>query len=196
MKLHHIFKLQLETSDDGLLRVVEHQEIVVAEDMLAQMPLVGNYYQSSLRNAIGQLSLFGAAILDYTGILDLIPAAVQTTKGTASAFKQTAGSLANATKTITNKAIHTGGVVLKATGAQPIVDSMLSKATEFAKYGLALVIEEGYDPVRCYSYVCRPGRQCYVPTCPRSRRYEYLSRKAIHDIVKGAYVGASKRAGL
>ena len=43
IRMHVILKLQLEKSSDGLLRIVRHNEIFVAQDLISQMPILGNY---------------------------------------------------------------------------------------------------------------------------------------------------------
>jgi hypothetical protein len=54
--MHYILKLQLEASDDGLYRIVNHTEIHAAQDMLTQVPVIGGFYENSLRNAIGLIT--------------------------------------------------------------------------------------------------------------------------------------------
>ncbi|KAJ3337701.1 hypothetical protein HDU91_001400, partial [Kappamyces sp. JEL0680] len=79
VRMHIILKLQLEQDNDGLYRIVNHQEIPVAQDLISQMPILGGWYDSTIRNAVGQISMAGSAVLEYTGFLDFAPKAVDAT---------------------------------------------------------------------------------------------------------------------
>ncbi|KAI8924749.1 hypothetical protein BC831DRAFT_463909, partial [Entophlyctis helioformis] len=187
IKMHHILKLQLEPSENGLYRIVDHHEIYVAQDMISQVPIIGGFYDQSLRNAVGQISMAGTSLLDYTGILDFVPAAVQKTVGAASAVRQKAGQIAGSVT-------HAGGRVIEATGVPSLIGGVVAVAADYAKWGAASLIEEGRgDHIDCYSPTCRPGKICYSPTCPRGRSYTWVSSQSIQDIIKGAYTGASKQ---
>lgn len=181
--IHFILKIQLEKSEDGKYRIVDHKEIPVAQDLISQMPIVGGWYESTIRNAVGQISLAGSSVLEYTGFLDFAPRAVDATKSTASSIKSKAGSLVSS-------ATRIGGSALAATG----VTSVLSGVTDFVKWGAASLIEEAHqEKIDCYSPSCTPGTICYSPTCPRGQQLKWLSRATVHDIIKGAYTGSSKR---
>jgi hypothetical protein len=183
IRMHIILKLQLEQSNDLLYRIVKHNEIPVTQDLISQMPILGNWYESTIRNAVGQMSMVGTSILDYTGFLDFAPKAVDATKRSASCLKNTAGS-------IVSGAARIGIGAVKATG----VPHLLSGVMETAKWGAASLIEEGTSAnIDCYSPSCSPGSICYSPTCPRSKQYAFLTTRAVHDIIKGAYTGAEKR---
>ncbi|KAJ3255078.1 hypothetical protein HK103_006621 [Boothiomyces macroporosus] len=182
INMHYILKLQLEHSDDGLFRIVDQVEIQVAQDLISQMPIIGSWYDSTIRNAVGQISLAGTSLLDYSGFLDFAPKAVDATKSTAHSIRQGLGSIAS-------KGIKLGGSVVAATG----VPSLLGGLAGYAKWGAAALIEEGqHQKIDCYSPSCTPGTICYSPTCPRGQAYSYLSKDAITQIVKGAYTGAAK----
>ncbi|KAL2914927.1 hypothetical protein HK105_205470 [Polyrhizophydium stewartii] len=190
VNMHYIIKLQLEAAEDGLMRITSHLEIPVAQDMLSQMPIVGSWYDNSLRNAVGQISIAGTNLLEYTGLLDLVPVAVQKTRQAAGAVRQRAGQLASS-------ATRAGGYALEATGVPSLVGGVVSVAADYAKWGAASLIEEGRgEHIDCYSPTCRPGKLCYSPTCPRGRSHAWLSRGALQDIVKGAYTGAAKQVGF
>jgi hypothetical protein len=61
---------------------------------------------------------------------------------------------------------------------------------------MSTLIEEGKNiNVQCYSMTCEPGRICYSPTCVRSKNYEWLSKTAMKDIVKGLYSTTAALAG-
>ena len=184
INMHYILKLQLECSkEDGLYRIVNHVEIHAAQDMLSQVPILGNFYDHSLRNAVGQISLAGTSLLEYTGLLDLLPAAVAKTKETAASVRNGVGQLAN-------NASGAAGNAFEKTG----VNSLFHVAAGYVKWGASALLEEGRgEHVDCYSPTCRPGQTCYSPTCVRGQSYEWLSKDTVSDIIKGAYSTASKR---
>ncbi|KAI8907863.1 hypothetical protein EDD86DRAFT_208333 [Gorgonomyces haynaldii] len=184
VNMHYILKLQLEQGDNGLYKIVNHLEIHAAQDMISQVPIIGNFYDQSLRNAVGQISLAGSSLLEYTGVLDMLPKAVEKTKGAASALSRGVGSLASGATGIAGSALERTGV-----------SSLLNYAAGYAKYYGSIMIEEGRgEHVDCYVPTCRPGLLCYSPTCPRGKSYQWMTRDAISDIVKGAYSTAAKRA--
>lgn len=116
MSIHmaYILKLQLEKCDDGKYRIVDHREIPVAQDLISQMPIVGGWYESTIRNAVGQISIAGSSMLEYTGFLDFAPRAVDATKSTASSLKSRAGNLVSS-------ATRLGGSALAATGVSGVI---------------------------------------------------------------------------
>ncbi len=65
IRMHIILKLQLEQGDDGLYRIVNQSEIPVAQDLISQMPILGGWYDSTIRNAVGQISMAGSAVLEW-----------------------------------------------------------------------------------------------------------------------------------
>lgn len=183
IKVRVILKCQLEQSDDGLFRIVDHQEIPVTQDLISQMPILGNWYDHTIRNAVGQISMTGTSLLDYTGFLDFAPRAVDAAKSTASSLRQSAGCLVSG-------AFGLGVGALQATG----VPSLFSGVGSVVKWGAASLSEEGQKTkVDCYSPSCVPGSICYSPTCPRNQSFSFLSKQSVHDIIKGAYSGAEKR---
>lgn len=180
--MHYIMKLQVEPGDDGLFRIADHDEVHVAQDLISQMPILGSWYDSTIRNAVGQISIAGTSLLEYSGFLDFAPRAVDATKSGAASVYGSVGSLSS-------RVVRLGGSVLNATG----VPSLIGGLAGYAKWGAARLIESGKDAkIDCYSPSCSPGLICYSPTCPRSRSYAFLSRGAIQDVIKGVYTGTTK----
>ena len=124
LKIHQILKLQLEAVDvppvsalykstttlsDSTLEtktknskrklvVVNHNEIHVAQTHLSQLPVVGNLYDTGIRSALGQLTLAGGGILEYTGVLDIVPWAVSKVGRAAHVAGEAAGAVVGGAK--------------------------------------------------------------------------------------------------
>jgi hypothetical protein len=64
ISMHYFMKLQVEESDDGLYRIVDHHETHVTQDLISQMPILGGWYNSTIRNAVGQISLAGTSVMN------------------------------------------------------------------------------------------------------------------------------------
>jgi hypothetical protein len=170
--MHYILKLQVEPSEDEKWRIVNHSEIHVAQDFLSQMPLVGSFYESTIRNALGQISLAGTSLLEYSGFLDFAPKAVQSTKNTA-------GNLSMRVVNIASKATEMTTNVIEKTPVPGIMG--------YIKWGASSLIEKGKGiQISCYSPTCQPGMICYSPTCVR-KGYSIMSRESIQDIIKGLF---------
>jgi hypothetical protein len=75
IKLHQMLQLQLEETN-GCYLIVKQTEILLGQDLLSQVPLIGSWYESGLRQAMGQLSMASSHLLNKSGILDLVPFAV------------------------------------------------------------------------------------------------------------------------
>ena len=90
------------------------------------MPIVGGWYDGSLRSAMGQISLAGTNILDKTGLLDLVPSIVSKTSETASAVRQNASELKDL-------AFDIGSKSLEKTGVQSIFSKYYSLASGYIK---------------------------------------------------------------
>ena len=74
VNMHFFLKLQLEPrEDDGKFVVVDHCEIHVAQDLISQMPILGSWYDSTIRNAVGQASMAGTSLLEYSILIGGIP---------------------------------------------------------------------------------------------------------------------------
>lgn len=199
--MHIIIKLQLELCDDSLYRIVDHKEIPVAQDFLSQMPILGSWYESTIRNAVGQMSMAGSSMLEYSGFLDFAPKAVETTKSTASSLKNKAGSLVTSATQLGGSALEATGVssVLryKTQGLEISTNPLSSGVTGFVKWGAASLIEEGQEiKIDCYSPSCAPGSVCYSPTCPRGQQLRLLSRSTLNDVIRGVYTGTTKRLSI
>jgi hypothetical protein len=180
IQMHFIGKYQLELLD-GKYTIVEHTEIHVAQDLLSQMPIIGSWYDSTIRNAVGQISIAGTNLLDMTGFLDFAPRAVNATKSGVTSIKKTVGGIAA-------RGLSIGSSALSLTG----VPSLVSNVKNYVQWGASTLMEHGNDAkIQCYSPTCEPGKLCYSPTCPRNQSYQFLSKQALHDIIKGAYTDAS-----
>lgn len=103
----------------------------------------------------------GTTLLDYTGVLDFVPAVVDKTR-------ETASKLNSGVRSTANSAVE---------GAGSVLDNYFGSYINYAKHKLnwsvSSLIEEGRQKkVDCYSMTCQPGRICYSPTCVRSQNYE------------------------
>ncbi|KAI8823404.1 uncharacterized protein EV422DRAFT_353699 [Fimicolochytrium jonesii] len=200
---HQHLYLQLETDTergDNLLRIVEHTEKHVAQDVIKQMPIIGKYYEHEIRTAVGQLSMAGASVINATGLLDLVPAAVRVGSDTATAARQKAERIASRTAEVAIPA-------LEATGVTPLVRDLYGlsnralgwaanttrEAAQMTRSTAAQFLEDGRgDVVDCYSPTCEAGKTCYCPTCPRGKAYRMLSVDTVSKIMRGAYQGLGK----
>jgi hypothetical protein len=166
-------------------------------DMISQMPIVGSWYDGSLRSAMGQISMAGTNILDKTGLLDLVPAIVSKTSETASSVKQNASDLKHMAFDIGSKSLEKTGMQSVFSKYYSLASGYLKDATDTAKWGAASLIENGKgQKVDCYSSTCIPGKVCYSPTCPRGRNVEVLTRESVQNIVRGLYLGVGQRTGF
>jgi hypothetical protein len=182
ISMHYFIKLQVEESEDGLYRIVDHHETHVTQDLISQMPILGSWYNTTIRNAMGQFSLAGTNLLEFSGFLEFAPRAVDVTKQTASSISRKIGR-------ISSKVFGIGGDALEKTGVPGLVNGLAG----YVKWGAASLIEEGkQEKIDCYSPSCIPGTICYSPTCPRGRSYQWISRDAITSVIKGAYSGTKK----
>ncbi|TPX58563.1 hypothetical protein SpCBS45565_g07961 [Spizellomyces sp. 'palustris'] len=191
-----VLSLQLEFSAENSLQIVSHDEHHIAQDIIKQMPLIGKYYETSIRTALGHLTLAGTSVLNATGILDLFPAAVRVSSDTASAMRKKASRITN---DIALPALEATGVTPLVRDAFQLTQNAMGWATENARGAASLtrstavkLIEEGRGGVDCYSPTCKPGQICYSSTCPRGKTYQMLSVDAVADIVKGVYQGVQK----
>lgn len=64
VNMHFFLKLQVEPVGDNFL-IVDHCEIHVAQDLISQMPILGSWYDSTIRNAVGQATMAGTSLLEY-----------------------------------------------------------------------------------------------------------------------------------
>ncbi|TPX57338.1 hypothetical protein PhCBS80983_g03910 [Powellomyces hirtus] len=199
---HQQLQLQLERDSDrgSMLRIVDHAEKHIAQDIIKQMPIFGKWYEHGIRTAVGQISMAGTSVLNATGLLDLVPAAVRVGTDTATAVK------IKATR-IGSRVAEVAAPAWEATGVTPLVrdvygltnravgwaTSTTRGAAQMTRSAAARLIEDGRgDHVDCYSPTCKPGQNCYSPTCPRGKHIAELSVEMVGDIVKGAYQGVGR----
>lgn len=193
--IHEVLKLQLERSETGTLKIVHHSEIHAAQDFISQVPVLGKWYDGSLRSTLGQVSLAGTQLLDRAGLLDLVPTLALKTK-------ETAQSVVNRASAVTSSAASLGSRAVNMTGVPSVVSrvfnkasGVLSEASSTAKWGASMLMESGRGTeINCYSPTCQPGRLCYSPTCPRGSNTSLLSPEALQDLVRGAYLGVFSNA--
>ncbi|KAJ3131947.1 hypothetical protein HK100_005859 [Physocladia obscura] len=79
IRINQTLDLQLEATDPAdpsKLYIVSHTEKHTAQEYLSHIPLVGGFYETQLRSAVGQLTLVGGEVLEKYGVLDAVPAAV------------------------------------------------------------------------------------------------------------------------
>ncbi|KAJ3387025.1 hypothetical protein HDU92_002170 [Lobulomyces angularis] len=80
VKIHQIIKLQLERSDEPgkqkLLFITDHNETHRAQEYISRVPILGSWYDGSIREAMGKIVLTSSSIIDATGILDYVPSYV------------------------------------------------------------------------------------------------------------------------
>ncbi len=192
MTIHEVLKLQLERSEaDGLLKIVHHSEIHAAQDFISQVPVLGRWYDGSLRSTLGQVSLAGTQLLDRVGLLDLVPSLALKTK-------ETAQSVVDRPSAVSTSAASLGSRAVTMTGVPSVMSRVARTASgvlSTAKWGASVLLESGRGmTVNCYSSTCQPGRLCYSPTCPRGSNVSLLSADALQDIVRGAYLGVVSSA--
>ncbi|KAJ3195527.1 hypothetical protein HK101_011891 [Irineochytrium annulatum] len=203
IKIHQVLKLQLESavSNPNLLVIANHHEIHVTQDYIAQLPIVGGFYDTTLRGALGQLTLAGSAVLNYTGLMDAVPKGVSLVKGAVGATRAKVGEVYRGTMALTGAVAHATGVdrVIDASfAAVGGIRSTVNWAVEGGRDAAASLIEEGKGVVvDCYSPTCKAGVTCYSPTCPRGRTLTVgLTMENVGSIVKGMYLEGGKRTGL
>ena len=193
ISIHQFLKLQLESNQD-LFYIVNHNEVHSAQNFISQMPIVGSWYDGSLREAMGQISMAGSSFMEHVGLLDLVPNVVKRTQ-------ETAESVLKSAEHLTNKAVSIGSSALNKTGVSFIMSSMYASASEIlkdakqsVKWGASSLLESGRgDSIDCYSSSCSPGQLCYSPTCPRGKTISFVSKSAIQDIIRGMYLGVGNR---
>ncbi|KAJ3082425.1 hypothetical protein HK102_001707 [Quaeritorhiza haematococci] len=218
IRIHQIIKLALEPGDGPIdshrLFVVRHDEVHVTQKYISQVPIVGSWYDGTIRQAMGKLAVTGSVLLDATGILDWVPVAVETAAGAARTARDIAsdaagnvmeyGSHALSASGVTSLLHTVGGVVSTVMwNAYTTTETALQYAgglTESARVKAAGLVEEGKGlKVHCYSPTCTPGKQCYAPTCVRNRPWGGLSLTvgSAQNVVKGLYAniaGSSAKA--
>ncbi|KAJ3010918.1 hypothetical protein HKX48_007136 [Thoreauomyces humboldtii] len=205
---HQHLVLQLEhddsiTSPSRVLRIVDHTEKHTAQALLKQMPILGKYYDTHLRTAMGQIAMTGTSVLNATGLLDLVPAAVRVGTDTATAVRDRTANLASRVRGVAVPA-------LEATGVTPLVRDVYGltrsaahwasvttrdTAARIGEYGKQAAIAatsfsaSGQAAVDCYSPTCAPGQACYSPTCPRGKTYAHLKEESVAAVVRQVYTG-------
>jgi hypothetical protein len=118
-------------------------------------------------------------------MLDFVPAVVNRTQQTAS--KINTGVRSTASQAVQNVSSY--------------IDSYFGNIITYGKnklnWSMSTLIEEGKNiNVQCYSLTCEPGRLCYSPTCVRSKNYEWLSKDALKDVIKGLYSTTTARFAM
>jgi len=98
IKIHQVIKLQLETSDDvekGVsLFVTDHKEQHFAQEYISRVPIIGSWYDSTIREAMGKIVLTGSSIIDATGVLNYVPSYVESAIRAAVATRSTVAGVA------------------------------------------------------------------------------------------------------
>ncbi|KAJ3148878.1 hypothetical protein HDU89_004459 [Geranomyces variabilis] len=205
---HQHLHLQLELDSDRpaspSLRIVDHAERHIAQDIIKQMPIFGKWYETGIRTAVGQLSMAGTSVLNATGLLDLVPAAVRVGADAATAARIKTARLATRVAAVAAPA-------WEATGVTPLVRDVRGVAGRAVGWAAGATRDAGQmtlaaasrlredgrgETVECYSPTCEPGRACYSPTCPRGKHIAELSVDAVADIVRGAYQGVGRSTGF
>jgi hypothetical protein len=143
---------------------------------------------------LGQITLAGSGILEYTGVLDLVPWAVQKVGSARAAAGHVVTTVVNATgvPTLVGAVGEVGGKLVHT------AKETVGWATEGARGAAAVLIEEGKGVhVDCYSPTCKAGQMCYSPTCMRGKTLTTkLNVDNLQSIIKGMYIEGGKRTGL
>ncbi|KAJ3012581.1 UNVERIFIED_CONTAM: hypothetical protein HDU68_001123 [Siphonaria sp. JEL0065] len=95
IRINQTIDLQLEATDANApqkLFIVSHSEKHFAQEYLSHLPVVGGFYETQLRSAVGQLTLAGGEVLEKYKVLDAVPVAVDKAKN----------AVESATKTVTD----------------------------------------------------------------------------------------------
>ncbi|KAI8612120.1 hypothetical protein BC830DRAFT_1138218 [Chytriomyces sp. MP71] len=118
LKIAQSLDLQFEATDAStpkLLYIVSHMEQHTAQDYLSHLPVVGGFYETQVRSAVGQLSLAGGEVLEKYKVLDAVPVAVEKAK---SAVESATKTINETTRTATQMANDTArSATQMATGA-------------------------------------------------------------------------------
>ncbi|KAJ3204472.1 hypothetical protein HDU82_005804 [Entophlyctis luteolus] len=83
VRINQTLELQLEATDPtdrSKLYIVLHTEKHTAQEYLSQLPVLGDFYETQLRSAVGQLTLAGGEVLEKYHVLDAVPVAVDKAK--------------------------------------------------------------------------------------------------------------------
>ncbi|KAI9350255.1 hypothetical protein BDR26DRAFT_852082 [Obelidium mucronatum] len=83
IRINQTIDLQLEATDPSnpqKLYIVSHGEKHMAQEYLSHLPVVGGFYETQLRSAVGQLTLAGGEVLEKYKVLDAVPVAVDKAK--------------------------------------------------------------------------------------------------------------------
>ncbi|KAJ3208228.1 hypothetical protein HDU82_002767 [Entophlyctis luteolus] len=144
IRINQTLDLQLEAtdpSDPSKLYIVLHTEKHTAQEYLSQLPVLGGFYETQLRSAVGQLTLAGGEVLEKYRVLDAVPVAVDKAKSAvenatqranetvisvtriAASTKDTAIGMAASTA---SKASEWTSSTAKATGLTSLLDSTVT----------------------------------------------------------------------
>lgn len=141
IKIHQVIKLQLESSaasggtlDSRYLYITDHHEVHTVQEYISRIPVVGSWYDGSIREAMGskfesfffttagtpylssfiphfstELMLTGSSLLDATGIMDYVPGVVSSALGVASSAATRVGEVAEGALAVTHRAADATG---------------------------------------------------------------------------------------
>ena len=205
VRISQTLKLQLEYNDPeepmdkSKLIIVEHQEVHKAEEILSQVPIIGQVYDQPFRTTMGKIALTSGSLMSSTRVMDVVPAAVDTA---ALAAKYTRSSIFNITSSalnVTRSVCYIIGLSSVIKSAETLATSVYQQVTDMtestmnqarhianrARSKTATWVEESKNiEIDCYSTSCAPGFQCYSPTCYRNQRMGGLNAK---DMVRAFY---------
>ncbi|KAJ3075592.1 hypothetical protein HDU98_007574 [Podochytrium sp. JEL0797] len=137
IRINQTIQLQLEATDPAKpnqLYIVSHTEKHVAAEYLSHLPLVGGFYETQLRSAVGQLTLAGGEVLEKYKVLDAVPVAVDKAKSAVeSATKMASATYDSASQTATEAANTARQYATNATtSASQMATETAAKATQLA----------------------------------------------------------------
>jgi hypothetical protein len=195
LRIHQTVHLQLEYNDERLLVITDHKELHTAEEFLSHLPLVGQFYDQSVRSAVGQLALYGGSLLNSSGVSDWVPPAFNWTRnvlGNMAALTRSSAYLLGLQHVLEGAEQLGQSMVDSAVNVSEVAVSKTKEFTHSALIRTAMWVEDndGFE-IQCYVPSCEPGLKCYSPSCPRSRPFAGLSSR---DLIRTFYKTISKFA--
>ncbi|KAJ3239440.1 hypothetical protein HDU78_002829 [Chytriomyces hyalinus] len=134
LKIHQTLDLQFEATDTSapkLLYIVSHNEVHISQEYLSNLPVLGGFYETPLRSAIGQLTLAGGEVLEKYKVLDAVPVAVEKAKSTVESATKSINQTTRSATLMANETVSKATQM--ASGAANSATKMASETAEKAR---------------------------------------------------------------